>query len=169
MFLTVNNRRQSNCVYKKYGYCVILFNSQLLLLLLLLLSCAPVRDVCPNHEVVMLQPQIVTPMYPGSVINCCVATPFFLTWSTLLHLTPDLPLEGMPAPAPWHYPVYFRRAKKRIISPHGRHLYPYQNTNTHRSLPHLLTPLCPCLLLRSRHSCEIINASPLPPPQSLLT
>ena len=64
---------------------------------LFLFSCPPVRGVCSNHEVVMFQPRTVTPPYLGSVINCYVATPFFLTRSALLRPPPDFYLGGVPA------------------------------------------------------------------------
>ena len=81
-------------------------------MLLLLLACPPVRGVCPNHEVMMFQPQTVTPTYLGSVVNCYVATPFFLTLSTVICPPPDFPLGwwGVIAPAPVHSPVHSRHA-----------------------------------------------------------
>ena len=42
------------------------------MLLLLLFACQPLRGVCLNHEVAMLQPWTATPLYLGSVINCYV-------------------------------------------------------------------------------------------------
>ena len=71
--------------------------------LLLLYTCPPVRGVCPNYEVVMFQPQTVTPPYLGSVINC------YVRYSTLLNpLHPSPPSAcfpsggGVPSPAPGH-------------------------------------------------------------------
>ena len=40
---------------------------------LLLFSWPPVREVCPNYEVVMLQPRTGTPADLGSVADCYVA------------------------------------------------------------------------------------------------
>ena len=51
-------------------------------ILLLLFSWPPVREVCPNYEVVMFQTQKGTPPDLGSVTNCYIdmllipATPF---------------------------------------------------------------------------------------------
>ena len=41
--------------------------------LLLLLNWPSVHEVCPNHNVVMLQPRTGTSMDVGSVSNCYVA------------------------------------------------------------------------------------------------
>ena len=43
-------------------------------MLLLLFSCPPVREVFPNHEVVMFQPQTGTSPYLGYVAYCYVYT-----------------------------------------------------------------------------------------------
>ena len=74
--------------------------------LLLLFIWPPFYGVCPNHEVVMFQPQTVTPQYLGSVVNCCVS------YSTLLNpLLPSQPSAwflsggGVPATAPVHSTV----------------------------------------------------------------
>ena len=40
--------------------------------LLLLFSWPPVREVCPDYEVVMFQPRTGTPLDLGPVANCCV-------------------------------------------------------------------------------------------------
>ena len=60
-----------------------------------LLSWLPVCGLCPNHEVVIFQPRTVTPPYLASVVNCYVATPFFLTRSALL--CPSLPSPWFPS------------------------------------------------------------------------
>ena len=74
---------------------------------ILLLAWPPLCGVCLNHEVVMFQHWTVTPPYIGSIVNCYIATPLFLTRSALLRPLPDLPLGGgVPAPAPGHSPVY---------------------------------------------------------------
>ena len=65
----------------------------------------PVREVCPNYEVVMFQPRTGTPPDLGSVANCYVAIilipapPFFAlqpmsAWGGyLLMLLPSLPFQ----------------------------------------------------------------------------
>ena len=67
---------------------------------MLLLAWPPLSGVCLNHEVVMFQPRTVTPLYLGSVINCYVATPLFLTRSALIWLLSDFPLGGVNSPPP---------------------------------------------------------------------
>ena len=84
----------------------VILNPEKLLNLFLLLAWSTVRGVCPNHEVVMFRHRTLTPLYLGFFINCYVATPFFLTRSTLLRPPPDFPLGGVPAPASIHSPVY---------------------------------------------------------------
>ena len=128
-----------------------------------------IRGVCPNNWLVMFQPQTVTPPYLGSVVKCHVS------YSTLLNpLCPSRPSAwfpyggGCPYPPLGTLPFTSGVHSHSIILPPGRHLSLSQNPETHISLPHLLTPLCPCLLL-SRHACQISNASPLPPPKSTLT
>ena len=37
---------------------------------MLLLAWPSVRVVCPSYELVMFQPQTVTPLYLGFVVNC---------------------------------------------------------------------------------------------------
>ena len=67
----------------------------------LLLAWPPVRVVCLNYELAMLQPRTVIPPYLGSVVNCYIATPFFLTCFALLYSPPDLPLGGGYHTRPW--------------------------------------------------------------------
>ena len=138
----------------------------IILPLFLLFLLPPVLGVCPNHEVVMFQPRTVTHLYLGSVVSCYVATPFFLTRSALIR-----PLPGFLLRVCLHPPLATLLSTSflqphRIIFPPGLPLSPSQNTDTHISLPHILTPLHPCLLC-SFHTCSISNADPLPPPKSL--
>ena len=122
--------------------------------MLLLLSWPPVRVVCPNYEVVMFQPWTVTPPYVGYVVNCYVATSFFLTRSALLLPTTDFPLGELPAPDPGHSSVYFRCANTQDNSPtwaspvsvpsYQYPLIPAQSSYSSASLsPHPLSPRLP--------------------------
>ena len=47
--------------------------------------CPPLREVCPNYEVVELQPRTLTTPYLGSVSYCCV---HLLTRTTLPYCCP---------------------------------------------------------------------------------
>ena len=59
-------------IYKPSVQAEILQNSQDVEFInyeLLLFAWPPVYGVCMNNEVVMLQPQMVTPLYLGPVVN----------------------------------------------------------------------------------------------------
>ena len=56
----------------------------------------------------------------------------------------------------------------RITFPPGRHMSPSQNPETNHSLHWPSTTLLPCLL-RPHRAFRIYNATPLPPPKSILT
>ena len=135
-----------------------------------MLSWPPACGVCTIYDVVMLQPHRATPPYLGSIVNCYIANPFFLTQSALL-----FPPSGFPLRGGFLYPPLDTLLSTSAVHPHSiifppeLHLSPSQHTNTHHSLLHILTPLHPCLLLCSRHACRISNAAPLPPPKCLLT
>ena len=86
-------------------------------LLLLLLSCTPVREVCPNDELVMLQPQIGTSPYLGSVDYCYVVillshTPYFpsatrCTLGGATHCCPFSPsIYARPVTTQYHPPTW---------------------------------------------------------------
>ena len=112
--------------YFKSHICALDFYS-----LLFLLLWPPVLGVCPNHEVVMFQHWTVTPPYIGSIVNCYVATPLFLTRSALLRPLPDLPLGGGARTRPWPLSCLPVLHPHRIILPHWLHLYPSQHPDTH--------------------------------------
>ena len=87
----------------------------------------PVRDVCPNHEVVMFQPRAVTTPKP----RLC----HLLLYSLLLNphqpllLPSDVLLGGNPTPAPPPHLPTFTLSLHGIIRPPGRHLFKFQHTN----------------------------------------
>ena len=139
------------------------------MLFLLLLAWPLVHVGCPSYEVAMFQPRTVTPPYLVFVGNCYVATPFFLTRSTLLPPPPDLPLgEGLPHPPLDNLLATSVVQPHSIILPPGHHLSLSHHTQTHCSLTLLLNPLRPYLLLQSHHACRISNAATLPTPKYLL-
>ena len=126
---------------------------------MLLLAWPPVRRERPNHEVVMLQPRTVIPPYLGSAVNCYVSTSFFLTHSALIRPPPTFYLGGgCPHLSLATLPSNSAMQPHSIICPTGHHLSPPQHTKTHWSLPHILTPLRPSILLHSYHTCRISNA-----------
>ena len=115
----------------------------------------------------MFKTRTGTPTELGSVTICYVAI-IILTRSSLIHLKPDLCLEGLPAHTPSLSPFPSVVSLHMIICPPGCHLYPFQNHEAPCSLHQTTTPVipwppCPC------HSYHISNVTSLPPPKSLLT
>ena len=131
----------------------------------LLFSWTLVREMYPNYDVAMFQPQTGTPPDLGSAANCYIAIllkparPFFACHPMTVQ-------EGLPAHYPPLSPFLTIVSPNRIIHPPEHHLYLSQYTKAHSSLHQTLLPPC---IPRPRHACRIPNSAPLPPPKSLLT
>ena len=99
----------------------------LLLLFLLLFYWTLVCEMCPNYEVVMLQPQKRTPPDLGSIANCYVAI-LLSTARSFPPVTWCLPGRGLPDPKSSLYPLPTVLFPHRIIRLPRRHLYLAQHT-----------------------------------------
>ena len=145
--------------------------------LLLLFSCPPVREVCPNYEVVMFQPQTGTPPDLCSVDNCYIA----ILLNTPI---PSLPAARFPPrgdtharPVPLslsHFHVSTQDYSDTCVSPIFVAVYrgrspPASDSYSATSLPPL--PLAPPKYLLMLHSgafgplfvaTTVPGASPLP-------
>ena len=123
---------------------------------LLLFSWPPVREVCPNYEMVILQPWTGNPPDLGSVANYNV---YILLITTLLFpaLHPMSSRGGIPARVPYLSPFPTTVSPQSIILSPGLHLSPSQNTEAHISLHQ--NPIPP-FLPRPLHSFRIPNVAP---------
>ena len=118
--------------------------------MVLLLSWPQVHEVCPNYEVVMLQPQKGTSLDLGYVANCYVA--LLLIPAPLFCLSPDVCPGGQPALAPsiFTYPTVLY--PHSIILPSGSLLSPYRHTNI---LCYMIQIQLPPPVPRPFHACHI--------------
>ena len=90
---------------------------------------------------------------------------YFYYCSALFRTPPNVHPGGIPAHAPSLSSLTTVMYPHRIILPPMSHLSPTQNTKSHLSLHQTLLPP---FLPRPHHACRVTNATPLPPPKSLL-
>ena len=134
--------------------------------MLLLFTWTSVRGVCLIYEMVMFQPQTVTPLYLGFIVTC------YVSYSTLLNpLRPSLPSAWFPSGGGCPHPPLATLPSTSVVHPHriirppGHHLSPSHNTKACFSLHQTpLPPWLPCPF----HACRIPNSAPFPPPKYLL-
>ena len=135
----------------------------------LLLSWPPVRELCPNHEVVVFQPQTGTSPDLGSITYCYIAV--------LLSPTPPFPSASQCLPEGATHSCLSPSHHNNTIMLHTAHRIGSSDhlifAHLHRPFPHLVT-LCSLIRVpppfpRPCHTFQITVAAPLPPPKYLLT